>query len=400
MAPSRSPVPPQSLSPGSGRQPFADQIRGVALLGIVLVNAPFMAISLIGFDATSLDGGVNRVVAFLVTMLAQTKFYLLFSFLFGYSSMFIIGDDTTASRRVYRRRLAILFLLGVAHFVFLFIGDILVTYAVLGLGLLLLFKRSNKTVVITAVVVWALSTLVAVLTALTVWFVPADPELTAEVDAINSQYAEAISSGTFFEAAWARIEILPLILTNTLLVGGYVFAAFCLGLLAARHQLLNRLPELAPRFRQAAIWGLAIGLPIQFALTWFIFGPGQVAGVANTTAQAIQILLAVFAPILTVGYVGALAVVALHKPRALGFFSQPGRASLTIYLGESVLLCLVFCGWGFGLFGQLGAAAVTAIAIGTWVLLTIAMTWWLRRNKQGPLEYLVSRVTKWSGQRT
>ena len=107
MSPSPSPVQPPSLSPGR-RQLFADQIRGVALLGIVLVNAPFMAISLIGFDVASLEGGVNRVVAFLVTMLVQTKFYLLFSFLFGYSSMFIIGDDTTASHRVYRRRLATL----------------------------------------------------------------------------------------------------------------------------------------------------------------------------------------------------------------------------------------------------------------------------------------------------
>ncbi len=396
MSPSPSPL----TSQGSGRQLFPDQIRGIALLGIVLVNAPFMAISLIGFDTTSLEGGINRVVAFLVTMLAQTKFYLLFSFLFGYSSMFIIGDDTKTSRRVYRRRLVALFLLGVAHFVFLFIGDILVTYAVLGLGLLLLFKRSNKTVLITAVAVWVFQALLAVLTAVTVWFVPTDPELTAEVDAINGQYAEAISNGTFLEAALARIEILPLLLANSLLISGYVFAAFCLGLLAARHQMLNRLQELAPRFRQAAIWGLALGLPIQFALTWFIFGPGQVAGVADTTTQAIQILLAVFAPILTVGYVGALAMIALHKPRSLSFFSRPGRASLTIYLGESVLLCLIFCGWGFGLFGQLGAAAVTAIAIGTWALLAVAINWWLRRHNQGPLEYVVSKATKGSGRRT
>lgn len=395
-----SPSPSPSTSQGSGRQLFPDQIRGIALLGIVLVNAPFMAISLIGFDAASLEGGINRVVAFLVTMLAQTKVYLLFSFLFGYSSMFIIGDDTKTSRRVYLRRLVALFLLGVAHFVFLFIGDILVTYAVLGLGLLLLFKRSNKTVLISAVAVWALSTLLAVLTAVTVWFVPTDPELTAEVDAINGQYAEAISNGTFLEAALARIEILPLLLAYSLLISGYVFAAFCFGLLAARHQMLNRLQELAPRFRQAAIWGLALGLPIQFALTWFIFGPGQVAGVADTTTQAIQILLAVFAPILTVGYVGALVMIALHKPRALSFFSKPGRASLTIYLGESVLLCLIFCGWGFGLFGQLGAAAVTAVAIGTWALLAVAINWWLRRHNQGPLEYVVSKVTKGLARRT
>jgi uncharacterized protein len=359
-----------------------------------------MAISLIGFDVASLEGGINRVVAFLVTMLAQTKFYLLFSFLFGYSAMFIIGDDTRARRQVYRRRLFVLLVLGVLHYVFLFVGDILVTYAVLGLALMIMFKRSNKTIVITAVITWVLTTVLGTLTAAAVWFVPTDAELTAEVDAINGRYAEAISNGTFLDAAQARIEILPLVLSNSFLISGYVFAAFCVGLLAARHKMLNRLPELAPKFKKAAIWGLILGLPAQFALTWFIFGPGQVAGVASTKAQAIQILLAVFAPILTVGYVGALAMIALRKPRALSFLSQPGRASLTIYLGESLVLCLIFCGWGLGLFGQLGAAAVTAIAVASWAVLAVAMTWWLKRHEKGPIEILVSKVTRGARLRT
>lgn len=381
--------------PNQSRQLFPDQIRGIALLGIVLVNAPFMAISLYGFDQASLEGGINRVTAFLVTMLAQTKFYLLFSFLFGYSSMFIIRDDTRPRRRVYRRRLLALFILGVLHYVLLFIGDILVAYSVLGLALMLMFKRTNKTLLVTSVTVWVVATVVGLLAAIAISLVPNDGELPPEVDEIGEAYAIAMSSGTFFEAAWARVELLPIVLSNSFLVVGFVFVAFCLGLFAARHQLLNRLPEFSLFFRRAAIWGLALGLPIQFGLTWLILGPGEAVGAdASPGQQSLQILLALFAPVLTLGYIGAFATLALKRPRSLRFLAAPGRASLTIYLGESLLLCLIFCGWGFGLFGQLGAAGVTAIAFMTWGALAIATTWWLKRFGQGPLEILVSRATK------
>ena len=57
-------------------------------------------------------------------------------------------------------------------------------------------------------------------------------------------------------------------------------------------------------------------------------------------------------------------------------------------------LSVIFCGWGFGLFGTLGAAAVTAIAIGCWAVLAVTMTLWLRRFSQGPLEAAVAVWTK------
>ena len=55
------------------RQSFPDQLRGIALLGIVLVNAPFLAISAAGYSEASVAAGWDRVVAFLVTMLAAGK---------------------------------------------------------------------------------------------------------------------------------------------------------------------------------------------------------------------------------------------------------------------------------------------------------------------------------------
>ena len=379
------------------RQMFPDALRGIALLGIILVNVPFLAISAESYDAASVATVWDRTVAFLVTMLAAGKFYIIFSFLFGYSSMFILKDGSKPYRRVYRRRLIALLLIGIAHVVFFFVGDILVTYSLLGFALLLLVSRSDRALWLTALIVWIIAACwvigIAALTALaSVLF----PEAAAADVTMFDGYNAAMADGTFWQAALERLKVYPFVLTSVLFGQGlFAFVAFCLGMLAARHQFLGRLEDYRSVFRRCAIWGLAVGLPLQFACAWLIMGPGMPVGLAIGPVQQIaSAFLLTLAPILSAGYIGALALLALRHPRALAPFGPPGQASLTIYIGESVLLCVIFCGWGFGLFGTLGAAAATGIAIGVWAVLAIAMTLWLRRFSQGPLEWLVGRWTK------
>jgi uncharacterized protein len=379
------------------RQAFPDQLRGIALLGIILVNAPFLAISAAGYSEASVADGWDRAVAFLVTMLAAGKFYIIFSFLFGYSSLFILKDGSKLNRRVYRRRLVALLLLGIAHVVFFFVGDILVTYALLGFALLLLVKRSDRALWLTALIVWiiaacwvlAIAGLTAVVTALF-------PEEAVTDLTMFDAYDAAMADGTFWQAALERLKIYPTVIIGVIFGQGlFAFVAFCLGMLAARHQFLGRLEDFRPWLRRCAIWGIAVGLPLQFACTWFVLGPGVPVGVAAPPASLIATgLQLILAPILSAGYIGALALLAMSRPRALAPLAPPGQASLTIYLSESVLLCVIFCGWGFGLFGTLGAAAVTGIAIACWAVLAVAMTLWLRRFSQGPLEWLVGKWTK------
>ena len=379
------------------RQMFPDALRGIALLGIILVNVPFLAISAESYDAASVATVWDRTVAFLVTMLAAGKFYIIFSFLFGYSALFILKDGSKPYRRVYRRRLIALLLIGIAHAVFFFVGDILVTYSLLGFALLLLVKRSDRALWLTALIVWIIAACwvigLAALTALASVFFP---EAVAADASMFDGYNAAMANGTLWQTAIERLKVYPFVLTSVLFGQGlFAFAAFCLGMLAARHQFLGRLEDYRPVFRRCAIWGLAVGLPLQFVCAWLIMGPGMPVGLAMEPLQQLaSAFLLTFAPILSAGYIGALALLALRHPRALAPFGPPGQASLTIYISESVLLCVIFCGWGFGLFGTLGAAAATGIAIGVWAVLAIAMTLWLRRFSQGPLEWLVGRWTK------
>lgn len=379
------------------RQAFPDQLRGIALLGIVLVNVPFLAIGAEGYSEASVANSWDRAVAFLVTMLAAGKFYIIFSFLFGYSSLFILKDDSKLYRSVYRRRLVALLLLGIAHAIFFFVGDILITYALLGFALLLLVKRSDRALWLTALIVWIVAACwvigVALLTLLASLLFP---EVTAVDLAMFDAYDASMIDGTFWQAAIERMKVYPIVIFGVILGQGlFAFVAFCVGMLAARYQFLGRLEEFRPWLRRCAIWGLAFGLPLQFACTWFILGPGVPVGLAAPPPSVIaSAFLLVLAPILSAGYIGSLALISMRRERLLAPFALPGQASLTIYLGESLLLCVIFCGWGFGLFGTIGAAGTTAIAVACWLALAVAMTFWMRRFAQGPLEWLVGRWAK------
>ena len=280
------------------RQAFPDQLRGIALLGIVLVNVPFLAIGAEGYSEASVANGWDRAVAFLVTMLAPGKFYIIFSFLFGYSSLFILKDDSKPYRSVYLRRLVALLLLGIAHAIFFFVGDILITYALLGFALLLLVKRSDRALWLTALIVWIVAACwvigVALLTLLASLLFP---EVT-EVDlAMFDAYDASMTDGTFWQAAIERMKVYPIVIFGVILGQGFfAFVAFCLGMLAARYQFLGRLEEFRPWLRRCAIWGLAFGLPLQFACTWFILGPGVPVGLAapppSVIASAFLLVLA------------------------------------------------------------------------------------------------------------
>ena len=81
----------------------------------------------------------------------------------------------------------------------------------------------------------------------------------------------------------------------------------------------------------------------------------------------------------------------------VAFAAIPGRASLSVYIGESVLLSLLFCGYGLGFFGEWGAFPVVLSGIAAWVVLALLARAWLRRFRQGPLEALLAR---WTGQRS
>lgn len=371
----------------STRQEFPDRLRGIALLGIVLVNAPFMGISADGLTAASVSGAANWLSAFLILALAEGKFYLLFSFLFGYSSSFILRDDSVPNRRRYLRRLFALFVFGLIHAIFFFIGDILITYSVLGVLLFAISRSSDR-----ALRWWtrgsiAVAGLFIVAFASLLTFIP---EGESSMDGLQ----QALASATFLEAAGARLAVLPEVLIFLLFVQApMAFAAFTLGLRASRIRLLANPMEHRTLWKRLMIWGWLIGLPLQLIAASLQMS-GITSGTRYTIPEAAGLALGfISAPILSAGYVGLIGIVLARQPGFLATMAPAGRMSLTVYIGESVLLTLLFCGYGLGFFGDWGAFGVMLAAIGSWVVLSFFALLWAQRFSQGPLEMVLARMT-------
>jgi uncharacterized protein len=375
----------------SNREDFADELRGFALLGIVVVNAPFLGISGHGFTQASLATVADQVAAFATVAFAQAKFYLLFSFLFGYSLSFLIKPGDAASIRRFKRRLVGLAVLGVLHAVLFFVGDILLIYAVFGCALLWLHHKPDTTVrkvIIVAIWLW-LSVLLLLL--LGTWAAPEGSDMLAAVKALDL----AMQSGSFLTAAKARFTFWPDVLVMLLALNGLgVLAMFALGLLAGRKRLFAEPDGARAVWHRGARYGWLIGLPAALLSAFLTVGYGAAIDSPGSRETLGIVIGFGTAPFLTFGYVSWLARLRMRWPNVLQWCRRAGRMSLTGYLGESILLSLIFCGYGLGWFGKLGAATVMLVAIGVWLLLDVFAQWWQRRAQYGPFEWVLRAWVK------
>lgn len=370
------------------RQVLPDRLRGLALLGIVIVNVPFLGISVDGFTQQSISGPLDLATMFAVISLAEGKFYLLFSFLFGYSASFILKDQSRPNRRRYLRRLIGLFLFGMIHAVFFFSGDILITYSLLGLFLFFISRYSDRAVKNWAITAVAISVLITS-------SISAVGVVTAEEETGLEFLQQALTSGTFVDAAAARFETLPLFFILLLLLQGpMAFFAFLLGLLAFRNNLLASPEKHSLLWRKLTVWGWSVGLPLQVVAAAL-----QVTALADGVPSSPMAMFGlglglISAPILTAGYISTVVLLVQRKPTFLSFMAPAGQMSLTVYLSESIVLSFVFAAYGLGYFGQWGAFPVVVAGVVTWAILTIASNYWLKKFSQGPFEKVLATISR------
>jgi uncharacterized protein len=131
------------------RDRAVDALRGFALFGVILVNVPFFAFPI--YEGPALTTATDQLAFGALLTLAVGKFFLIFSFLFGFGFATSIAADNRRGRASgprFAQRLIALLLFGLVHAVFLFIGDILILYAMLGVLLWLSRDLSPRTLLI------------------------------------------------------------------------------------------------------------------------------------------------------------------------------------------------------------------------------------------------------------
>jgi uncharacterized protein len=93
-------------------------------------------------------------------------------------------------------------------------------------------------------------------------------------------------------------------------------------------------------------------------------------------------------------YVGFIRKLVEERPNLVSWLIPAGKMSLTIYISQSVSTSLIFGPWGLGLFQDLQTWQVFLLAFGIWLVLSYFAGLWLRKFNQGPLEKLVSSLTR------
>jgi uncharacterized protein len=375
------------------RDTAPDVLRGFALLGILVVNIQFMGLnSDQGARGEWTHGFANGSATFLIAALFAGKFYLLFSFLFGYSSNYVVRNDRS-NRARWIKRCLVLIAFGALHFTFLWHGDIIFMYGLLGLLLTFFFFRADSTIMIWSRIIFSISTILILLIGALTLIV----EFVLEEDlgsSTESNLDEILRNGSFLESIPARIELWILSISSGIfLQGGLAFAAFLLGVRLARANFLSSPIDKAANSRLMKK-GLFFGLPIQ-VIAAVILVQNEQAPEPSESIYLISLFASIVAaPLLSMFYVGLIRKLVEEKPHLVLWMKPAGKMSLTIYISQSVITSLIFGPWGLGLFQDLQTWQVFLLAFGIWLLLSYLAAQWLKRFAQGPLENLVSSLTR------
>lgn len=380
------------------RVPAVDALRGLALLGILLVNMTLFktAPSVEHLAATTVDGPWNLAAAVAVKVLAEGKFIGLYSLLFGFGVAAQIARQRQRGERwraAHLRRLAGLGLIGAVHLVFLWFGDILTTYALVGVVLLAFVNRTPRTLLAWAV--GLLGTLsAAALTALALLGIRAATGSSALVTAEREiAAADAVEAGRLAEL-YRTGSYLDLVQERAARPGGLLFglafslmilAMMLLGLYAARTGLFTDVDANRARLRSIARVGIGAGLPLNVLAVAV-----QAAGGFLVVAAGQVMLMCLAAPLLTVGIA---AVGVLLYDRGRGRWLVPaGRLALSNYLIQSIVFSTLYYSYGGGLFGRVGTASGVGLAVALYVVQLLASQWWIARFGAGPVERLQRRL--------
>ncbi|MCZ6598627.1 MAG: DUF418 domain-containing protein [Planctomycetota bacterium] len=386
------------------RNESLDVLRGFALFGVFMVNVSYMAMSTSAADKPEGGFGDQSAWAF-VKILFESKFVALFSLLFGAGLVMQALRAEAKGRRLgwtVLRRLAVLAVIGLLHGTLLFVGDILLPYAAMGL---VLYAAHRLPARILGGIGLALALLAAGLSSVGFELLPAPEEQPSRIDDIDStlgmldvyfngsdedrDYIETVafrqgplesllvvrSAGYF---GWLLLSTLIGFNTRVLALFFLGAAAMKLGLFRAERRDLHR--KLLAR-------GLVVGLTVELLLV----------ALRTATDHEGSWILALVLPIRTLTSIvlaGAYAggVLLLVWSRALAplrhGLAGVGRLSLSNYLGQSIAANLIFCYFGLALFGELSRWELVGIVCVVFLFQMIASTLWLRAFRIGPFEWL------------
>ncbi|HAI59498.1 MAG TPA: hypothetical protein DCM32_06430 [Xanthomonadaceae bacterium] len=390
---------PASLSlPEAERIGLMDGLRGIALAGVFAINIDFFnrPVHALGMGIGD-AAGIDRVAAVLALALVQGKFWVLFSLLFGMGFAVMARRAEAAGRPFvarFLRRTLLLALFGALHIALFWVGDILLTYAMAALLLLVFLRLRGAALWIVGGLLYVGPVLALALFGVLIQLAPAGARegINAEFAALAANGAAAAvvyATGDFAAVAAQRLaDYTALALPNSAFLLSSVLGVFLIGVWLVRSGRLDDVAGNRAFFLRMAIAGIVVGAPL-VALSLAIgveFDPltdGGRATLATSTMMLGSLPLAL-------GYFALLALLSLTASggRWVAAFAPVGRMALTHYLMQSVIASLLFYGYGLGLAGEVGRATQLGMVAVVFIAQLVFSHWWLARFQYGPMEWL------------
>lgn len=357
-----------------------DALRGFNLLGIAIVNTPWIGLNpalpdLLWNDARRAALPLHDVLsAGIVEGLFEGKFYPQFAMLFGLGTAKLIARDKAA----YARRIAVLFAFGLLHSLFGWWGDILLNYAFLGVILFALNYLPPKAILASSLVLLVGTTILSIF--VDTWMAPEavpSAEALAEHAAYLARNTAIYRDGSFLDVSWHRYEELlaffgPYNWTyrlNTVVMGAF-------GLWLERSGVLNRL-LVSAKHGLIALVLVATGLLLSASLLVYV---GHYILASN---------------VLALGYAASFLWLMRRDAftRIRLFCIGIGQMAITAYLGQTLVFTLFFYGYGLGMYGSVGPTFALVFATSVWCVEALLCHLWMKRFQLGPVEWLWRSLT-------
>ncbi|HEY4551779.1 MAG TPA: DUF418 domain-containing protein [Bacillaceae bacterium] len=377
----------QNTGPASdGRIQSLDVLRGISLLGILLVNMISFHSPFGYYNPYEWWKYGDATVYTWLDIFVQGSFYPIFAMMFGYGMVIMrqrAHKNGTPFYSVSIRRLLVLLFIGILHVFLVWHGDILITYALMGMVLLLFIRLPGPILMGVAAVMYLLPQLI--ISALLILMASFDSVSLADFTDIvgMQQSAAAYSTGSFAEITGQRIT--DWAVQNGIREGGlflYLFMILPLMMLGAGAAKLHWLQKAAAQKKKWTIIllvGLILGLAIKTIPINF-----------STSISYQYVQDAIGGPILGIAYAAAIILLMTSQKagRLLKPFASAGKMSITLYLMQSIIGTLIFYHYGLGLYGQVSMATGTWLAVALFALQVVFAELWLSKFRQGPVERL------------
>ncbi|MFN3229551.1 MAG: DUF418 domain-containing protein [Asticcacaulis sp.] len=378
-----------------------DSLRGLGVLGILMVNVMAMAWPGGVYTFPALypgpDNPLNNTVLWATETFFSLKFITLFSLLFGVS-LFLVGGERHDPIRspLIRNRLLWLGAFGLFHGIVIWYGDILLQYALAGLIVLLMRSFSAKRLIIIGILLYLLSWCVvsgliillesapkAVIESAAADMVPITPE-----DVQRSMAAfrgDALSSLNENIKNWIDLGLMSLAyLPRTIGVMMLGMGLFKSGFFTGKSPIW-----LYAAFVVAGAGSLwLIGTSVQDMIARGHPMP-EALGSGRAANEGLSLVV-------TLGYMSiVLLLLRLGAGRIVGFLNPVGRMAFTNYLTQSLIMTAIFWGGrGLGLMGEFDRVEAMLCVFGVWALQIIWSPVWLSQFRMGPFEWVWRCLTQ------